>query len=415
MTELFRKKALEKLRSPEQLDQLLRITSTRSWLALLGVVVIVVTAVLWGIYGRVSTKVMGTGIFLDAGGVFDVVATGEGRLVEVKVGVGDLVKTGEVVAKTVTPDLAEQIAVKEAQLDALIKDNKRLDEALKAETKTKKTVLEKQRENTLQEIKVQEESLKFYEEQIDAYTELYKKGLVLKRQVISLQLKRDETLLQIAQAKNQLGKIATEELAIDEKVREQLFKSKFQIDSLEGEVDVLREKAKETVEVVSQFTGTVVGIQGAVGKVVAPGQSILSIELADSTLGVELYVRAFQGKKVQRNMTMQITPSTVKRDEYGFMLAKVTYVSDFPETSQGMMRVLNNQDLVESLLKLGPLTAIRGELIKDPSTKSGFKWSSRKGKSITITAGTLGQGEVVVKEQPPIELVIPMLKRLLGV
>jgi HlyD family secretion protein len=415
MPELFRKKALEKLRSPEQLDQLLRITSTRSWLALLGVVIIVVTAILWGIYGRVATKVAGIGIFLDAGGVFDVVATGEGRLVDIKVGINDRVRTGQVVATLVTPDLAEQVAVKEAQLAALINDSKKLEQALKAETKTKKKVLQKQRENTLEEIKVQQESLKFYEEQIDAYTELYKKGLVLKRQVISLQLKRDETLLQMAQARNQLGKISTEELAIDEDVREQLFKSQFQIDNVKGEVDVLREKAKQTVEVVSKFAGTVVGIQGSVGKIVGQGQSILSVELTDSTIGVDLYVKAFQGKKVRPNMIMQITPSTVKRDEYGFMLAKVTYVSDFPETSQSMMRVLDNQDLVDSLLKQGPLTSIKGELITDPSTKSGFKWSSRKGKSITITTGTLGQGEVVVREQAPIVLVIPLLKRFLGV
>ena len=178
---------------------------------------------------------------------------------------------------------------------------------------------------------------------------------------------------------------------------------------------MLRERMKQTTFVVSTFRGRVIGVQGNLGTVVAQGESIVSVELADSTLGVEIYVKAFQGKKVKRNMTIQVTPSTVKRDEYGFMFAKVTDVSDFPETSAGMMRVLNNKDLVESLLKQGPLTAIRGDLVTDRSTKSGFKWSSVKGKPITLTAGTLGQAEIVVKEQAPITLVIPFLKSVLGV
>ena len=220
MSELFRQKALEKLRSPEQLDQLLRITSTRSWLALLGVCVIILTAVLWGIYGRLSTKVMGTGIFLNAGGVFEVVATGTGRLAEIKVSVGDTVRRGDVVATLVSPNVAEQIEVKQAQLEALVKDQKKLKKMLEEQAKVKKKVLEKQRQNTLEEIQVQKDSLRFYEEQIDAYTDLFKKGLVLKRQVVSLQLKRDETLLQMAQAKNNLGKITTEELADVEARRE---------------------------------------------------------------------------------------------------------------------------------------------------------------------------------------------------
>lgn len=415
MTEMFRKKALEKLRSPEQLDQLLRITSTRSWLALLGVCIIIITAVLWSIYGRLATKVMGTGIFLDAGGVFEVVSTGTGRLQEILVHVGDHVEKGETVATLVSPDVAEQIAVKETQLAALKRDKEKLNKMLAAQSKTRKKVFEKQRENTLEQIQVQKDSLKFYEEQIEAYEDLYKKGLVLKRQVVSLQLKRDETLLQMAQAKNQLGKIATEELAVEEDKRERLFKAQFQIDSAAGELAVLKERQKLTVAVVTQFSGTVVGIQGEEGKVVAQGQTIMAVELADSTLGVEIYVKAFQGKKVKRDMTIQITPSTVKRDEYGFMFAKVSDVSDFPETTEGMMRVLNNQDLVESLLKEGPLTAIKGDLVKDKNTRSGYKWSSRKGKSITLSTGTLAQAEIVVKEQAPIELVIPMMKWLLGV
>ncbi|MCP3871222.1 MAG: NHLP bacteriocin system secretion protein, partial [Gammaproteobacteria bacterium] len=52
---MFRKKALKKLSSPEQLDELLKVTTPHGWLALLALCAIVITIVLWGIFGRIPT------------------------------------------------------------------------------------------------------------------------------------------------------------------------------------------------------------------------------------------------------------------------------------------------------------------------------------------------------------------------
>ncbi len=46
---VFRKVSLERLSSPEQLDQLLRVTSPKSWISFIGVASIIVIAILWGI------------------------------------------------------------------------------------------------------------------------------------------------------------------------------------------------------------------------------------------------------------------------------------------------------------------------------------------------------------------------------
>jgi hypothetical protein len=58
---LFRKIALERMSSPEQLDQLLQVTTPRNWLALLALVGLLAAVVAWGFAGELRTVVTGQG------------------------------------------------------------------------------------------------------------------------------------------------------------------------------------------------------------------------------------------------------------------------------------------------------------------------------------------------------------------
>jgi len=52
---LFRKEALEKVSSPEQLDQLIRVTSPGGWIALMGVLLFLLGILAWSIWGKLQT------------------------------------------------------------------------------------------------------------------------------------------------------------------------------------------------------------------------------------------------------------------------------------------------------------------------------------------------------------------------
>jgi HlyD family secretion protein len=52
-------------------------------------------------------------------------------------------------------------------------------------------------------------------------------------------------------------------------------------------------------------------------------------------------------------------------------------------------------------------------LERDLSTPTGYKWSSRRGPEIQIDSNTICSAKVSVKEQAPITLVIPVLKKFL--
>ena len=69
MSDLFRDEAIKNLRSPEQLDTVLRLTSPIGWLSLAVLFVIIAIVTIWGVVGSVPVQVKGMGVFLDRGGV----------------------------------------------------------------------------------------------------------------------------------------------------------------------------------------------------------------------------------------------------------------------------------------------------------------------------------------------------------
>jgi HlyD family secretion protein len=93
------------------------------------------------------------------------------------------------------------------------------------------------------------------------------------------------------------------------------------------------------------------------------------------------------------------------------MIGTVIEVSSFPSTPQGMMRILRNESLVQQMSATGSPIQVLIEPELDPSTRSGFKWSSRMGPDQEVVAGTLAYASVVVENRKPIHLVLPLLKR----
>lgn len=55
--EVFRKKSLDKMKSPENLNDYIHVTNPAVWLILVGVVVLLIGACVWGIFGYIDGAV----------------------------------------------------------------------------------------------------------------------------------------------------------------------------------------------------------------------------------------------------------------------------------------------------------------------------------------------------------------------
>ena len=97
-SQIFSKEALDKLRSPEKLDTMLPITTPISWMALIAVLVLLFSVVLWSIYGAFTEKADGMGLIMDSAGVLNITHVASGKIEHLYVKPGMTVKKGELIA-----------------------------------------------------------------------------------------------------------------------------------------------------------------------------------------------------------------------------------------------------------------------------------------------------------------------------
>lgn len=106
---LFRQVSLERLSSPEQLDELIKVTSPRAWFSLIAIGCMLISAIAWGFLGSIPTKIIGHGILLHNGGVSSIQHHASGQVIDVRVKPGDMVKKGDVIARIEMPEQVAEI------------------------------------------------------------------------------------------------------------------------------------------------------------------------------------------------------------------------------------------------------------------------------------------------------------------
>ena len=101
--DVYRKAALERLATADQLDKVMKITSPLSWLALFGITLIIISVVIWSFVGSLPSTVTANGMIVSSSTATNtIMANGEGT-VEYCVNEGQMIKKGDIVA-IITPN-----------------------------------------------------------------------------------------------------------------------------------------------------------------------------------------------------------------------------------------------------------------------------------------------------------------------
>ena len=177
----------------------------------------------------------------------------------------------------------------------------------------------------------------------------------------------------------------------------------------------MRNQFQRTSNVVAPISGEVVEEKIYTGSMITTGTPVISVQPDDGQVIAVIYVPSILVKDVKAGMDAEISPSTAKREEFGFIRGKVTFVAHYPATTVGMMTLLENEPLVASLSAHGTVTEVDVALERSTNTPSGFRWSSSRGPETQVTPGTLCSAQIVTRTQKPITLVFPFLKKLMGV
>ncbi len=412
---IFRKVALERLSSPEQLDQLVQITNPRGWLALGALGAILVAALGWGVWGSIPAEATGEGILIRQGGVSDLVTAANGQVEEILVNVGDVIAKGQPVARIRQDATVRQIRDNRARLADLQADYSETLNTSEQQKRLRVRDLAQQRANLERSIAMLEKDLELLRERIEAERRLLDDGLITKQSFLVTQQTLNAKGDELASQRLQLDGLDLQRLEADQQLDQQLTAKRTAIRDLELSLRELNAKLSENVNVVASHSGRVLEILAGRGDVVNPGSPILSIEVVSEELVAVLFVPASSGKQVQAGMRVRVSPSTVKKEEYGGILGRVTWVAEFPSSARGMIRLLGNEALVTRLMAEGPPIQVNVSLERDPATPTGFRWSSSQGPAVKISSGTLAEGSVIVREDRPISLLIPTIREKLGI
>jgi len=411
----FRKAALEKLSTPEKLDQLIKVTSPKGWIALVTIGIALGVGITWSFFGNVKTKLNVVGVLLG-GEIHEVVATSQGQLISLNVNIGDIIKENDVIASIEQPELFQQIEEVKASLKEREFDLQQLLSYGNQDTRLQGQLVQQQRSTIELQTQSENKNLEFLRNQLETEKNLLKQGLITNSQVVNTQQQIEASKNAIERFKSQMVQTSSQKLNIGFDLQQKININKQRIAETERRLKHLQERYDIQTNIRSSYAGEVVEVLTDAGVIVGQGTPLFKLKnknqiSGDNKLRGVLYIPSQDGKKIEEGMDALVVPSTVQPQEYGFMKGKVTYVSDFPITQKGMMMTVKNDQLVQGMLSMGALFEVYVEFEKDNEAFSGFKWTSAKGPLIAINEGTSCMGKITVKSEPPVTMVVPALKK----
>jgi HlyD family secretion protein len=412
----FRAVSLERAASPEQLDYLVKITTSYDWLFGLVIFLALTTAVTWSVVGRIPSRTPGEGILLSSGGrVVDAVSAAPGRLASIDVAVGDRVSTGQTIARIAQVDIEQRYRSTVEVFREREREHANLVSKTAIELASKSKNFAKLEEAFDQIIQGTNQRIEYLTEEVRNLEGLFAKGYTIRRNVEDRRRELTDARQRREDAQNEILKLRAQKTDLETQRERESQDSEFRLNEARRQMEQLGGELGRNTQVMSPIDGRVLEIKVSTGSVLNVGTAVIAVEAEGTTLEALVYIPSDRGKTVKPGMEVRLEPSTVKREEFGTMIGTVVSVSDFPITAQGMEAVLHNDKLVSRFSKDGAPYAVVVRLQSDATTTSGFRWAVGKGPPQRLTSGTLAKAEITTREQRPLDLVVPMFKRLTGV
>lgn len=414
--QIFRQAALDRLSSPEQLDRLVRVSDPVGWFALGTVAFLLAAIVAWGIWGKIPDQVEGKGILVSAGGrVLDAMSPAEGTITSLFVKQNDLVEKDQEIAVIEQSALRQEYEGAQETLKERQDEKRQIVETFAREFALKQKNFAEQSTAQRQIIAAAEQRAQYLKSAIAGREKLVEKGILPRDKVEELRTDYNKALQDVSAAKNRILELESDTLTLKSDHAKDVTKIDQQIADAERSIREKEVSLRQNGRVLAPAAGRVVEMKIFEGAVIQTGAPVASIATEGSALEAVLFIPTKDGKRVLPGMEVRVAPSSVKKEEHGTIVGKITQVSEFPVSKPGMLSVLQNDRLVSEYSEDGAPYEARVDLQPDAGTVSGFKWTSGVGAEIAITSGTTVEAEVTVSENPPASLIIPFVRKHTGI
>ncbi|MBR9972540.1 NHLP bacteriocin system secretion protein [Magnetospirillum sulfuroxidans] len=412
---LFRKAALDRISSPEQLDRAVTVADARSWIAATGLGLGLVFLLVWGIFGSIPTNVPAKGILIPQDGrVVSAMSPAGGVVDRILVSVGDTVVKGQVVARIRQDESRQRLGHARQVMSEKSDDQRSRRTVLQQELQATLTTIGQRQTALEQSAAAARDRIRYLEQQVRNRQEMLAMGFATAETIQTAQNELSRARRELADSHAQISAAKAEAMQARLNTDREMRQLAENVANAGRRAEELSTEISLSSEVLAPSAGRVNEIRLTEGVVVATGQPVLGIESAGSRLQAVVYIPTEHGKKVHAGMLARVAPSTVKKEESGTLTGAVAQVSPFPATRQGITAVVQNETLIEDFVKKGAPYEARIDLVP-ADTPSGYGWSSGHGPDIDLSSGTTVDVSIAVREQRPISLILPFLRRAVGV
>ncbi len=411
----FRRQAMKRFNSPERTDPLLQITKGRAWLALLALAGVIGSALAWSIFATVPTNVTGSGIvLLDMEGTSAVVANEVGTLTDILAPPGTQVRKGDAIARISMDDVIQQAQSARISLANAQEVKRQLEAFYKSYVTSQRGVYNRQRQEYASLLEDLDERVKARQGIYDGMARLRDSKYVsdiqaetAREQLMSVVQQRQQTRVNALQVDLQ------EQTSFNQRIHD-LNVATDNVIQAQNQLNNLEERLRLGSEIRAPEDGTVVQFPAQLHTIVSAGTTVAILGFGSRRTAAVIYVPTTQGKLVAKGMRANVSPTTIRPEMYGNIVGTVRSVAAYPATPNDMMRILNNQSLVNGFSQGGAPLEVWIDLKVNTATPSGLAWTSASGPPTRITSGTIATANVVVKKDPPITLVVPFFRRFFG-
>ncbi len=413
-----RNNSVERLISPDRADVLPAVSHAPKRLFLLGSAILLVTAGAWLCFGKIDTRVRGACILVSPQGMADITSNGEGRLEGMDLQAGQAVLAGQEIGRLRRPDAEQQLAALQARVDELRADKEPAHRLIQTGMALGKGGAEREEATLSARLHTATERLQLAQQQLEGQRRLFADGLLTRQALLQAEQRNDALMQEKAQLSSALSQLAFKQQEEQRQLVGDERSLTVQLDQAERALALFKAQQDARMVLRSPFAGRVVEVKAKNGAQVSVGSNIATIERsagnapASGPLVALVFVKGSDGKLLQRGMAAEITPANVKRQEFGFIRATISSVSEFPASRDSIAQILQNPGVVRELA--GDHAPTQVQALLTPRQDGRFDWSGAARTAPPVRSGAICAAEVVVRERRPIEFVMPFLKKMAG-
>jgi HlyD family secretion protein len=404
-------KNLDRLSSPEELEDLLAVVTPRVVLAIVFLILALGAAGVWAFFGEIPLKVEGRCIVLNERGLFEVQSEIAGIIHQVTVQPGDTIEEGNFLMAL--NDSNERLKLR-AKRDLAEELKRKLDD-FKAQINREWTARKQALESDIQARRLAvldlQKDLIDMRNRVEGTRGLLREGLVSAQ---SLELEEQAVRAKERELRNTSASIDSLQSELAKGYRAQEYKEKeLRYQAVNDEISQLEEKERRG-EIHSPFSGRVLEVMVGPGDYVSPGTPLVWMEYSGESATKHLvygYAPVNLAKQLELGAEVRISFSQREKQDYGSLVGRVKDISRFAVSPENIAKVVKNSSLVEHLSGgYGAVIQLVIEPLADANTPSGYRWSGGDGPPQAISTGSVGSLKAVIKRVRPIAYILPDLE-----